>query len=294
MLSLIVQNAVAGVAIGLLYGLIGLGVVIFWQTTNLINFAHISSAMLGAYFFYTLFVLLKLPILLAFPLAVAGVMCYGMLLKTLVFKPLSVREGGRMEFVIATLMLCVLLLNAVVVFWGGVPLPFPPVFGDPASPMDLHGIVVQQHSLWVLAIVGALVVALQYFFQRTLAGKSLRATAQNKQAAALMGINVDRMQSLSFMLSTGVTAVAGILLAPVYFVSLELGGGIIGIKGFAAAVLAGLINPLGALLGGVTIGLMETFVVFFVSSTYRDAITFLLLILVLMFRPGGIYVRRQA
>lgn len=294
MFSLIVQTAVAGMATGLLYGLIGLGVVIFWQTTNLINFAHISSAMLGAYFFYTLLVMFKLPILAAFPLAVAGVMCYGVLLKTLVYKPLSVREGGRMEFVIATLMLCVLLLNGVVVVWGGVPLPFPPVFGDPGSPLDFGGIIVQQHSLWVLGIVGVLVALLQFFFQRTLAGKSLRATAQNKQAAALMGINVDTMQTLSFILSTGVTAVAGILLAPVYFVSLELGGGIIGIKGFASAVLAGLVNPLGALLGGVTIGIAETFIVFFVSSTYRDAITFLLLILVLMFRPGGVYVRRQA
>lgn len=275
---------------GLCYGLIGLGVVLFWQTTKLINFAHISSAMLGAYLFYTSYVLLKYPFAVSFILAVTGVALYGIfVLKRFIYNPLSAREGGRLEFVIATLMLCVFLLNAVISIWGGIPLPFPPVFGEPNHPLRIGSLVIQVHSLWVLGIVGAVVVGLQYFFYHTLTGKSLRATAQNKETASLMGIDVNRMLTLSFALSTGLTAIAGILLAPIYFVSLELGGGIIGIKGFASAVIGGLENPLGALLGGLMIGLAENFVVLYVSSTYRDAITFLLLILFLVLRPrmGG-------
>lgn len=284
MLSLIIQNAVSGAAIGLLYGLIGLGVVLFFQTTNLMNFAHISSAMLGAYLCYTYAVMWKLPFAIAMILAVASVAVYGLGLKRFVYVPLSRRKGGRLEFIIATLMLSVFLLNAVIVIWGGVPLPFPPVFGDPSNPVFIGDIAIQWHSLWVLGYVMAFVIALQFFFTRTMTGKSLRAVAQNQRAAKLMGIDVDKMLGLSFMLSTGVTALAGILLAPVYFVSLDLGAGIIGVKGFASAVMGGMKRPYQALLGGVLIGLAENFVVLFVSSTYRDVITFLFLIIFLVLR----------
>lgn len=284
MLSLIVQNAVSGVAIGLLYGLIGLGVVLFFQTTNLMNFAHISSAMLGAYLCYTYAVMWKWPFAIAMIAAVLSVALYGLALKRFVYVPLSKRRGGRLEFIIATLMLSVFLLNAVIVIWGGVPLPFPPVFGDPSNPVFIGDVAIQQHSLWVLAYVTLFVIALQLFFTKTMTGKSLRAVAQNPRAAKLMGIDVDKMLSISFMLSTGVTGLAGILLAPVYFVSLDLGSGIIGVKGFASAVMGGMKRPYQALLGGVLIGLAENFVVMFVSSTYRDVITFLFLIIFLVLR----------
>ena len=237
MLSLMVQNAVSGMAIGLLYGLIGLGVVLFFQTTNLINFAHISSAMRGAYLCYTYSVLWKLPFAVAMIFAVVSAALYGLVLKRLVYAPLSKRKGGRLEFIIATLMLSVFLLNAVIVVWGGIPLPFPPVFGDPSNPIFLGDVAIQPHSLWVLTYVTLFVIALQLFFTKTMTGKSLRAVAQNPRAAQLMGINADKMLGLSFMLSTGVTGLAGVLLAPVYFVSLDLGSGIIGVKGFASAVM---------------------------------------------------------
>ncbi|OPZ65229.1 MAG: High-affinity branched-chain amino acid transport system permease protein LivH [Firmicutes bacterium ADurb.Bin506] len=284
MLSLVIQNAVAGSAIGLLYGLIGLGVVLFFQTTNLMNFAHISSAMLGAYLCYTYTVMWKLPFALAIVMAVMSVALYGLLLKRFVYAPLAKRKGGRLEFIIATLMLSVFLLNAVIVVWGGVPLPFQGLFGSDRFPIFLGNVVIQYHSLFVLAYITVFVIALQYFFTRTMTGKSLRAVAQNPRAARLMGINVDRMLNLSFMLSTGVTALAGILLIPVYFVSLDLGSGIIGVKGFACAVMGGMKRPYQALLGGVLIGLAENFVVLFVSSTYRDVITFLFLIIFLVLR----------
>ena len=106
-----------------------------------------------------------------------------------------------------------------------------------------------------------------------------------------MGVEVEKMTSLSFALSTGITALAGILLAPIYFVSVELGGGIIGIKGFASAVIGGLTNPFGALIGGLLIGLAENFAVFYISSSYRDVITFVLLVFFLVARPQGLFKR---
>ena len=105
-----------------------------------------------------------------------------------------------------------------------------------------------------------------------------------------MGINVDFTTSLSFMLSTTVVGIAGILLAPIYFVSLELGGGSIGIKGFASAVMAGLLDPFGAIVGGIFLGVVENFSTLFVSSTYRDVISFLILVAVLIFKPRGIFI----
>jgi len=290
MIVQIIQNAIGGSAMGLLYGMIGVGVVLFWQTTHLINFAHIASAMLGAYLFYTFYTILKLPLVLAFILPVIIVALYGIfILKIGIYRPIVTRMGGRLEFIIATLMLDVFLINFVIVFWGGVPLPSPPVFGSNAAPIILGNLIIQPHSLWVLGFVLILVILLKYFFQQTLTGKALRATAQDKPTAALMGIKVEKMLNVSFALSTGITAIAGILLAPVYFVSLELGGGIIGIKGFASAVIGGLTNPYGALIGGLLIGLAENFSVLYISSSYRDVITFFLLIVFLLVRPRGIF-----
>ena len=275
---------------GLLYGMIGVGVVLFWQTTHLINFAHIASAMLGAYLFYTFVTLLHLPLLIAFIISIILVALYGIfVLKFAVYRPIVTRQGGRLEFIIATLMLNVFLINLVIVFWGGVPLPSPKVFGSGSAPLKIGTLTIQLHSIWVLIFVVGLVIILKYFFQKTLTGKALRATAHDQSTAALMGIKVEKMMGVSFALSTGITAIAGILLAPVYFVSLELGGGIIGIKGFASAVIGGLTNPYGALIGGLLIGLVENFACLYITSSYRDVITFVLLVVFLLIRPQGIF-----
>ncbi len=130
---------------------------------------------------------------------------------------------------------------------------------------------------------------LHFLLRKTLVGKIFRATAQNGTAAQLMGVNVNLSRSLAFMLSTMVVGIAGILLAPVYFVSLELGGGSIGVKGFASAVMGGLMDPYGTLLGGVVLGIIENFSTLFISSTYKDVISFCILVLVLIVRPSGVF-----
>lgn len=285
----ILQNLVGGISIGSTYGLIGLGVVFLWQSINRINFANISSAMLSVYMFYTFYNRLNLGFTLSFVFAIVLVGVYGLALRYFIYEPITRRGGARLEFVVATLMVTVFWLSVVNAIFGGLPKPFPPVFGEANDFIRVGGISLPTVFVWIFVVVAILIVTLHLFLRRTFLGKMLRATAQNKEAAELMGINVRLTTSIAFVLATTLVGIAGILLAPIYFVSLELGGGSIGIKGFASAVMGGLIDPYGTILGGIVIGTIENFSTLLISSKYKDIIAFALLILSLMWRPRGIF-----
>jgi len=273
---------------GATYGLVGLGVVFLWLTISRINFANISSAMLGAYLFYT-FYNLKLGFFLSFIFSLIIIAIYGLALRTFIYEPIRKRGGGRLEFVVATLMLCTFWLNFIIVSFGALPKPFPPVFGDATDFIHLGSITIPVLYLNIYLVIGLLMIIIYIILNKTLIGKSLRAAAQNREAAALMGINVNLTTSLSFVMATTVVGIAGILLAPVYFVSLELGGGSIGVKGFAAAVLGGLTDPYGTIVGGICLGILENFSTLYISSTYRDIISFSVLVTVLILKPSGVF-----
>ncbi len=285
----ILQNALSGISTGSTYGLIGLGVVFLWQSINRINFANISSAMLSAYLFYAFYALLRLGFAVSLAATLALVAIYGLLLRHLIYDPITRKGGGRLEFVVATLMLCVFWLSVINATFGGLPKPFPPVFGEATDLTHLGAVSLPSVYLWIFVVVSLLMWFLHVLLRRTAIGKMLRATAQNREAAELMGINVNLTTSLAFVMSTTLVGIAGILLAPIYFVSLELGGGSIGVKGFASAVMGGLIDPYGAMLGGITIGIIENFSTLLISSTYKDIIAFVILVLVLIWKPRGIF-----
>ena len=284
----ILQNLISGASMGATYGLVGLGVVFLWLTISRINFANISSAMLGAYLFYT-FYNLKLGFFLSFIFSLIIIAIYGLALRTFIYEPIRKRGGGRLEFVVATLMLCTFWLNFIIVSFGALPKPFPPVFGDATDFIHLGSITIPVLYLNIYLVIGLLMIIIYIILNKTLIGKSLRAAAQNREAAALMGINVNVTTSLSFVMATTVVGIAGILLAPVYFVSLELGGGSIGVKGFAAAVLGGLTDPYGTIVGGICLGILENFSTLYISSTYRDIISFSVLVTVLILKPSGVF-----
>jgi branched-chain amino acid transport system permease protein len=288
-LSDLLQNIIGGVTVGATYGLIGLGVVFLWQSIQRINFANISSAMLAAYLFYTFYAQLHLGFLVSFVVSIAIIAAYGLALRYLVLEPINRHGGDKLEFVVATLMLCIFWLSVVKVIYGGIAKPFPPVFGEATSFVQIGSISIPSVYFWIFFVVLVLVFALHMLLQRTMIGKMFRATAQNKEMASLVGINVDMTTSLAFMLATSIVGIAGILLAPIYFVSLDLGGGPIGIKGFAAAVMGGLVDPLGTIAGGITIGLVENFSTLFISSAYKDVISFVVLVVVLIWKPRGIF-----
>lgn len=285
----IFQNLISGISIGCTYGIIGLGVVFLWQSIERINFANISSAMLSAYLFYSCYTSLQLGFWGAFILSIAAVAVYGLLLRHLIYEPIARSGGGKLEFVVATLMLSILWLTVIISTYGGLPKAFPPVFGTASDLLTIGDIRLPRYYLYIFSVVFTLMIFLHLFLHKSLIGKIMRACAQNATAAQLMGINVNRITSLAFMLATSVVGIGGILLAPVYFVSLELGGGTIGVKGFAAAVMGGLMDPYGTLLGGVVIGILENFSTLFISSTYKDVISFTVLIAVLIGNPNGIF-----
>jgi branched-chain amino acid transport system permease protein len=285
----ILQNAIGGISIGSTYGLIGLGVVFLWQSINRINFANISSAMLSAYLFYSFYTQLQLGFALSFIFSIVLVAIYGLLLRYLIYEPITRKGGGRLEFVVATLMICVFWLSVINATYGSLPKPFPPVFGEASQFIQIGGVSMPSVYVWIFLVAAVLIGFLHILLRRTFVGKMLRATAQNKEAAELMGINVNLTTTLAFIMATTIVAIAGILLAPIYFVSLELGGGSIGVKGFASAVMGGLIDPYGAILGGITIGIIENFSTLLISSTYKDIISFLILVLVLIWKPRGIF-----
>ena len=283
------QNLVSGIAVGSTYGMVGLGVVFLWQSINRINFANISSAMISAYLFYIFYSMLHLNAVLSLILTLSLVAIYGLGLRYLIYEPITKRGASKLEFVVATLMLSVFLMSVVTVIFGGMPKPFPPIFGEQGSFITIGSITLSTVYLYIFLIAGLLIVFLHILLRKTLVGKLLRATAQNNEAAQLMGINVNLTTSIAFILATTIVGIAGILLAPIYFVSLELGGGSIGIKGFASAVMGGLIDPYGAILGGILLGLIENFSTLLISSTYKDIISFVILISILMWKPKGIF-----
>ncbi|MCL4424795.1 MAG: branched-chain amino acid ABC transporter permease [Firmicutes bacterium] len=283
----IVQVTVSGIAMGSIYALMALGFTIIFNALRLINFAQGDMFMLGAAFGLTFFVSYKMPFSLAFLLAGGAVALVGMAIERAVFRPL--RKFPLLNLIIATIGISITIRALALVVWGSQALPFPQVFGE--DPLYLGGLVLMPHYLWILGIAVATIVALHLFFQKTLLGKAMRACAQNRQAAALMGIDVYRMDSLAAAISAGLGGVGGILVAPVFFVQTEMGA-MAGLKGFAAAVLGGFGSIPGAIAGGIALGLAENLSAAFVSSTYRDAVAFIILIGVLILRPTGIMGRK--
>ena len=285
----ILQTTIGGIANGATYGLIGLGVVFLWQSVNRVNFANISSCMLSVYIFYALSNRSTGNFTVAIIGGIVLTSLYGLALRFLIYEPITRRGGGGMEFVIATLMLSVFWMATISAIFTGIVWPFPREVGDPAALMYMGPLQIPVVYVRILVIVAVLIVSLHIFLRKTFIGKMLRATAQNREAAQLMGININLTTSVSFVLSTTMVGIAGLLLAPFYYVSLDLGGGSIGLKGFAAAVMAGLTDPYGAILGGITIGIIENFSTLYISSAFKDVVSFLILIAVMLWKPRGIF-----
>ena len=241
--------------------------------------------MLGAMLGVTLVVTLKLP----YPLAALGVaVLVGLLFLAFqigIIEPLRRRRASLTSMVMATLALSIFLEGAAELVWGPLELPAPSPVGN--QPIDISGVGFVPHDLLVLAITLVSFAVLQVLFSRTLTGKSLLATGYEPEAARLVGISPLRMVALSFALGGGFAALAGLVISPITFAAPWMGLPL-AVKGFAAAMVGGLGSVPGALVGGIAVGLLETFAAFYVSSAYSDAFVFLLLMIVLFTRPTGL------
>ena len=279
----IAQYVVSGLTTGAVYALVALGFCLIYNATRIVNFAQGDFLSLGGLMAYTFLVGAGLPMPLAFPLAVVSVALVGALLERLAIRPAKSRQVMVLIFI--TIAASILMRGVFKHLWGKQALALPPL--SPEVPLRVLGATFTPQNLWVLGMTLAAIVALLWFFNRTLTGKAMRATAINPAAAALMGIDAHRMTMYSFALAGALGALAGVLITPITSLSYEVGV-IIGLKGFAAAVLGGYGSFVGAVVGGLVLGLIESLTAGLISSVYKDAVAFIVLLLVLFARPGGL------
>ncbi len=279
----LIQFLFAGITMGAIYSLVGLGFNLIYNSTGVINFAQGEFVMLGGMFLYTLQQVLHLPLLPSLFLVFLGGGMVGILAEFSTVRPLA--KHGVITMIIGTIGLSIALKGIAMVIWGKNALQVSPfVSGDP---IPFLGAALDRQVLLVCVVTLFIMLLLWAFFELTLLGKAIQACAINQVAAKLMGIPVEFMVLLSFFLSGAISALAGAFIVPITLVEYGMGT-MLGLKGFCAAILGGIGNNLGAVLGGILLGLLEGLSSGYISSTYKDAIAFLLLVVILICRPQGI------
>jgi branched-chain amino acid transport system permease protein len=284
----LLQLMVSGIALGAVYGIVGLGFNIIYNATGVINFAQGEFVMLGG-MVATSLVAAHVPIPVALVVSAAAVAVVGLLLERLAIRPLQ--KSSLMSMITVTIGASMLLRGVAKALWGPNSVALTSFSGT--TPLKLGAVVVDRQELWVCATALVIVVGSHLFFTRTLGGKAMRACAINTAAARLAGVSVERMTLFAFGISAGMSGLAGVVLAPLTMVSYSSGTPL-AVKGFCAAIVGGLGNGLGAVIGGLLLGVLESVGAGLLSSGYKNAIALLVLLLVLIFRPGGVLGRKAA
>ncbi len=281
------QQLINGVSLGALYALIAIGYTMVYGVLRLINFAHGDVMMVSTYFAFYGIAIFSLPWWLSFPISVVLTAILGVLIDRGAYKPL--RNAPRISALMTAIGVSFLLENLGIVIFGGRPKAFyiPPLFG---RIYKIFGVSVPSLSLWIVGIAAVSLFVTFHLVYRTRMGMAMRAISLDMETVKLMGINVDRVISFTFALGSSLAAVGGIMWAMKYPQINPLMGIIPGLKAFVAAVLGGIGNVVGAVVGGFLLGLLEIMIVAFFPTLagYRDAIAFFLLIAILIFSPKGI------
>ena len=283
MLAQLLQFLFSGLTVGATYALAALGFTLIYNASNVINFAQGEFIMLGG-MLAVLFTQAGLPLPVALMLAIIVPAIVGVLIEKLAIEP--VKGAETVTLIIITIGASLVIRGLVAVFLGKNTHSLPPFSGD--APIEILGATLLPQSLWVLGVTALVVVALWYFFNRTLQGKAMLATSVNRLAAELVGINTGWVLFMSFAMSAALGALGGILLTPITMTSYDVGI-MLGLKGFVAAVLGGLGNGLGAVVGGLLVGILEAMGAGYISSAYKDAIPFVLILFILFFMPRGLF-----
>ncbi len=288
-MDLFLQLAFTGLGIGAVYALVALGFVLIFRATNVVNFAQGEFSMVAAFMMVVFAVNLELPYWLSFLMALAGMAVLGALFNLGVYYPL--RHRTYLPVIISTIGASIFMANTVLALYGPAPQVISGVFETPG--LQLGPVFLDSQYMLIIAVTAVLVAFQYWFFEHTLIGKKLQATSQDKEMAALLGIPVAGMIMLTFVYSAVIGGIAGILVAPILFVSIQMGA-TIALKAFAATIIGGFGDVTGAIIGGLALGLIETFGAAYVSVPYKDGFAFLVLVLFLVFRPQGLFGERVA
>ena len=279
----ILQLIIAGITTGSMYAIIAVGFNVIFKSTGSINFAQGEWVMLGGMVAATFYAVTMLPVWLACIVAIVIVSVIGGLSERLIIKPL--KNLTPMLITLLSIGLAIVTKSLVMLTLGKTPMGYPSISGD--APILLGSISVQPQSIWVIAIAVVFMVGTQLFFDKTLLGKAMTTAAVDREAASLMGINVSRTVMWAFVFAAMAGGVAGAAITPLTLTSFDQGT-LLGFKGFSAAMLGGLGSLHGALLGGLLLGVVESIAGGLISSQFKEAVSFVLLLLILFSRPKGI------
>ena len=283
----LIQTIVVGLSVGGIYGLVALGFTIVYRSLYVINFAQGHVFMVGSFMGYIGFSLTSAyPVSIFFIVLVAAAMI-AVITAFLVYK--KIHRADHLTFAIASIGVGMIMENMVRMVSPDAK-KYPDVFGEKV--FTIGNIYISKQYMWILGITLALITLLQLFFYKTKFGKAMRAVSENRDMASLLGINVTHTVYATFVISSVVGAVAGILIGPIYFFSFDMGF-MTGLKAFSAAILGGIMSVPGTLIGGFILGVAENLGGVYVSSDYKDAIAFALLIFMLMVKPTGLFGKRQ-
>ena len=278
------QQIINGLAQGSIYALIGIGFALIFGVLGLVHFAHGEVYMIGAFLGFMLISVFHLDIFSSLLLAMLGAAILGVIVESIAFRPL--RKAPDVAPMVCTLGLSVVLQNVAALIWGSDTKSIPDTIPNHVVPF--LGAQISYQQVFIFAVSILLMLALQYVLYRSKIGRAIRATAQNKDAAALMGVNIDTVIASTFAVGSALGGAAGVLVGVYYNAFYPMMGFMAGLKAFTATVLGGLTSVPGAVLGGLILGVAENLGAAYISSGYRDIFAFAILILVLLIKPSGI------
>jgi len=282
------QLLISGLATGAIYALAAIGFTLLWQTSQTINFAQGEFVMLPAFFALVAMKTLGLPFSLAALLAITMTMLLlGVAFKKIIVDPLI--KQGVLPLVISTIAVALLLKDGVKEFYSAEAQPFPAILSDKAE--AFLGIKISPAQLGVLGVAFATIAALQWFLGGTRTGRQMQATAQNPTVARILGVPVERMVLLTFLINAALAAIASLLISPVYLVKFS-NGETLGLVAFVAAIVGGFNQVRGAIAGGLLVGVIDNFAGYLMPA-YRQALPLALLVVIILFRPQGLLGRRE-
>jgi branched-chain amino acid transport system permease protein len=281
---IVFQQIVNGLIAGSIYALTAMGLTMIFGIMDIINFAHGEIYMLGAFLTYVFCVSVGFPYLLSLVMAMAAVAIIGIAVEKVTFKPL--RNTPLMNTLLASLGLSIFLQNLALLIWGPDPRRIPSSYSTEI--IEFLGISITMQRLLVIIVTVILFLFLYYFIQKTTIGKCMRATAQEPEGAALIGVDIDRVFWVTFAVGCALAAAAGSLIGVIFLVTPTMG--IVPVlKAFIVVIVGGLGSFLGAVMAGFLLGVTESLMGGFISSAYMDVIAFAILILILLFRPSGLF-----
>lgn len=279
-----IEQLINGLQTGSIYALIALGYTMVYGIAKMINFAHGDIIMVGAYSLYVTVSLFKLPIPAAVIITIVFCSLLGVIVERIAYKPL--RNAPRLAVLITAIGVSYFLQSAALLIFKATPLPFSSIVNVP--PLKIADITISGNTLVTLFVTFASMILLTLFIQKTKHGTAMRAVSEDQAAAKLMGININLTIALTFAIGSALAAVAGVLYLSQYQIVKPTMGALPGIKAFVAAVLGGIGNIPGAMLGGLILGIVESLSKAYISTELADAIVFGILVLVLLLRPAGL------